>query len=170
MPEVYQLKLSIRHISPMIWRRLLVGNDMTLDQLHDTIQILFKWDNYYLYQFKFFARQFSSRAGSCEDDRDVCLKDFHFHIGESFLYEYNFYCFWQVEVRLENVLAFDTNKSYPKCIAGKGDPPPEDVGGPADYMAWLDDRYSYDTLKAVDTLNEAVYPMLIPNPETSLIK
>ena len=160
MPVVYQLKLTLRNVSPMIWRRLLVSSDTSLYQLHRAIQVLMNWDNYYLYQFKLFARQFSCRAASCEDDRDVCLKDFRLHVGERFLYEYNFFCFWQVDIRLEAVLPAEVGKAYPSCSAGRGDPPPEDIGGPVAYMEWLDNRYSFETMDAVYTLCESVTPVL----------
>lgn len=35
---IYQLTISLRGISPMIWRRLLVPADLTLHDLHRTIQ------------------------------------------------------------------------------------------------------------------------------------
>jgi hypothetical protein len=40
----YQLKMSLRGISPMIWRRLLVPADMTLHGVHRTIQIVTETD------------------------------------------------------------------------------------------------------------------------------
>ena len=36
---IYQLKASLRGISPMIWRRLLVPGDLTLHGLHQVVQI-----------------------------------------------------------------------------------------------------------------------------------
>jgi hypothetical protein len=41
MSVVYRLKVSLRGISPMIWRRLLVPAGMTLYELHRAIQIAF---------------------------------------------------------------------------------------------------------------------------------
>lgn len=37
--EVYQLRIWIKGISPMIWRRLLVKSNSTIADLHYTIQI-----------------------------------------------------------------------------------------------------------------------------------
>jgi hypothetical protein len=36
--KVYQLKVSLRRISPMIWRRLLVSSTTTIAHLHGAIQ------------------------------------------------------------------------------------------------------------------------------------
>jgi Plasmid pRiA4b ORF-3-like protein. len=38
-PEVYQLHVWLRQISPMIWRRLLVRSDSTLADLHSALRI-----------------------------------------------------------------------------------------------------------------------------------
>jgi Plasmid pRiA4b ORF-3-like protein len=49
--QLYQLRIWIREINPQIWRRLLVRNDSTIAQLHDTLQIAFGWTDQHLHQF-----------------------------------------------------------------------------------------------------------------------
>ena len=49
--EVYQLRVFLRQISPMIWRRLLVRSDSTIADLHYTLQIAMGWDDFHLHQF-----------------------------------------------------------------------------------------------------------------------
>jgi len=56
---VYQLKMSLRGISPMIWRRLLVP-EITLYSLHRTIQIAFGWEDYHLYAFTLHGRRYAT--------------------------------------------------------------------------------------------------------------
>jgi len=34
-PEVYQFRIVLCGISPMIWRRVLVGSDITIAELHN---------------------------------------------------------------------------------------------------------------------------------------
>lgn len=41
--RTYQLKIFLREISPMIWRRLLVSNEILLVDLHEIIQISMGW-------------------------------------------------------------------------------------------------------------------------------
>jgi hypothetical protein len=48
-PVVDQLKVSLRGISPKIWRRLLVPADMTLYALQRVIRIAFGWEDYDLH-------------------------------------------------------------------------------------------------------------------------
>jgi hypothetical protein len=38
-PTIYQLKVVLLGISPMIWRRLLVSDDCTITDLHYILQI-----------------------------------------------------------------------------------------------------------------------------------
>src|SRR6516162_5024520 len=40
---IYQLRLVLAAISPMIWRRLLVSSETTIAQLHQYIQVAFNW-------------------------------------------------------------------------------------------------------------------------------
>jgi len=50
-PTIYQLRIVLRDISPLIWRRLLVHSDTTLAHLHRMLQILFAWSDEHLHHF-----------------------------------------------------------------------------------------------------------------------
>jgi hypothetical protein len=41
--SIYQLRIVLRGVSPLIWRRVLVHSDTTLAHLHAILQILFAW-------------------------------------------------------------------------------------------------------------------------------
>jgi Plasmid pRiA4b ORF-3-like protein len=41
--SLYQLRIVLCGISPLIWRRVLVRNETTLAFLHAILQILFAW-------------------------------------------------------------------------------------------------------------------------------
>jgi hypothetical protein len=45
---IYQLRAVLRGISPLIWRRLPVRSDSTVAQLHETLQVAFRWDDEHL--------------------------------------------------------------------------------------------------------------------------
>lgn len=53
----------------------------------------------------------------------------------------------QHDIRLERVLPLEPRKLYPVCIAGAGDCPPEDSGGPAGYQRLREERYAWETLE-----------------------
>ena len=48
---VYQLRVVVRGISPMIWRRLLVPADITIAGLHTVVQTVFGWSGEHLHRF-----------------------------------------------------------------------------------------------------------------------
>ncbi len=59
---------------------------------------------------------------------------------------YDFGDNWEHNIEIENVL-FDFDKNHPVCLAGKGDRPPEDVGGEGGYeeyehmKEWYESQY-----------------------------
>jgi hypothetical protein len=55
--QISQLRVVMRGISPMIWRRLLVRNDSTVAQLHEALQIAFGWDDVHLNRFQIRGRE-----------------------------------------------------------------------------------------------------------------
>ena len=132
--RVYQLKVALRDISPLIWRRLLVTRETTIAQLHDIVQIAMGWEDLHLHQFRIHGKAYGIyRDGGisfADDPHQVMLADFKLRTGERFIYEYDMGDFWQHDIRFEGVLPFDASTHYPVCTAGAGDCPPEDCGGP----------------------------------------
>ena len=49
--KVYQFKIHLKDINPMIWRRFLIQSNSTLKDLHYVIQILMGWTDYHLNEF-----------------------------------------------------------------------------------------------------------------------
>lgn len=142
----YQLKIALRAITPLIWRRLCVTSDTTIARLHDVLQITMGWEDLHLHQFRIHGKTYGiSRMGGisfADDPHQVILADFKLRKGERFVYEYDMGDYWQHDVRLEQILPCDPRKHYPVCVAGAGDCPPEDCGGPWGYRELLAERYS----------------------------
>jgi len=142
IPEIYQLHLWIRQISPMIGRRLLVRSDSTLAALHDAIQITFGWTDSHLHRFRIHGRDHGvGRVGGpsfSSDARQVRLDSFLFRLNERFLYEYDLRDSWQHEVRIERRLTAEPRRTYPVCIGGRRAAPPEDCGGPLAFLGHRD--------------------------------
>ena len=160
--EVYQLRIYLREISPMIWRRLLVRSDSTIADLHYALQITMGWEDFHLHQFIIHGKRYGvSRLGCInfsDDAAQVHLADFHWRRGERFLYEYDFGDGWQHEIRLEKRPALDPKKTYPFCSGGARKAPPEDCGGPWAFMA-LADHYSlpYIASRLVEIIEEETH-------------
>jgi Plasmid pRiA4b ORF-3-like protein len=61
-PPVYQLKISLMHMRPPVWRRVKVSGDTPLGGLHLVIQAVMGWDGDHLHQFTANRRDFSDPA------------------------------------------------------------------------------------------------------------
>ena len=122
----------------MIWRRLLVCGDSTISDLHYILQITMGWSDDHLHRFRIHGKQYGiARLGGLtfSDYPDAArLKDFRFRINKRFLYEYDFYDNWQQQIRIENILVHEPQRTYPVCTGGKRACPPEDCGGPLRFM------------------------------------
>lgn len=67
MDTILQLKINLRGTKPPSWRRILVEQAMTFDQLHDTIQLVMGWTNSHLHEFIVNG----TRIGQSFDDLDA---------------------------------------------------------------------------------------------------
>lgn len=144
--RVYQLKISLRDITPMIWRRLLVTSDTTIAQLHDMLQIAMGWEDVHLHQFRIHGRAYGIyRDGGmsfADNPHQALLADFKLRKAERFVYEYDMGDFWQHDIWIEQILPRDPRKHYPLCTDGHGNCPPEDCGGPRGFMRLMAERDS----------------------------
>lgn len=56
--EIYFIKIALRKVSPMVWRRLRVPGNTSLAHLHHIIQIAYNWDNEHLHQFHIYGKDY----------------------------------------------------------------------------------------------------------------
>ena len=142
---VYQFKVVLRGISPMIWRRLLLRSDHSIADLHYTIQIAMGWSDSHLHRFHIHGKDYGvAHEGGLtfSDDPDrVRLAQFGFRLRERFLYEYDFYDNWKHDIRLEKVLSLNSKRVFPVCTGGQRPVPPEDCGGARAYREDGDPRW-----------------------------
>ena len=104
--KIYSIKIALRGVSPMVWRRLRIAGDTTLAALHYIIQIAYGWDDDFLHQFHIYGKDYGiARAGGIwvENAYTVRIDDFDFDVGDRFIYEYNFFKFWLVDIRIEAI-------------------------------------------------------------------
>ena len=133
-PQVYQFKVSLAGIQPLIWRRFQVYSDVTFRQLHNIVQIVMGWENYHLYQFFWNYNRFTEQLMGAGDKRSShVLGKFVTQPGSILGYEYDFGDGWHHELLLEKVLT-RTRKPCPICTHGRRACPPEDCGGVWGYM------------------------------------
>ena len=165
LPDIYQLRITLREISPLIWRRLLVCSDTTLAQLHAILQIVLDWSGEHLHTFHIHGKDYGSNGA---DTRHVRLSAFRLRRGERFRYVYDYGAHWQCDIRLEAVVLRDLKCFYPVCIAAKRAAPPEECGGAWAYMAQLDQHRYHPPFDAMCVAAEAVRVLLETDPQTSV--
>ena len=57
--HLYVLRVTLADIEPEIWRRFVVPSDITLDRLHDVIQIVMGWTDSHLHEFTIGGKRYS---------------------------------------------------------------------------------------------------------------
>lgn len=163
-PDIYQLRIVLRDISPLIWRQLLVRSDTPLAHLHRMLQSLFAWSDEHLHHFHIFGKDYGSNAA---DTRSVTLQSFGFRSGERFRYVYNYYAQWQCDIRLEATVRYDRKRFYPVCTGGKWPAPPEHVQDAQTYLTLLDE-YRYPSWDALRVLAETAQVLLEAPADVSI--
>jgi hypothetical protein len=140
---IYQLKVTLTHVKPPVWRRLLVPSNLPLHQLHEVLQEAMGWTNSHLHAFCLRERRIGDISigddfgeQPLEDERKVRLDEL-VGPGQALLYEYDFGDGWLHQVRVEKKLEPDPGHRYPLCIGGARACPPEDCGGPPGYERLL---------------------------------
>lgn len=56
----YQLRVVLRGVSPLVWRRLLVRADSSVADLHAVLQVVFGWDDDHLHRFVIHGVEYGS--------------------------------------------------------------------------------------------------------------
>lgn len=143
--DIYQIKVTLRHSKPPIWRRLQVAGSTRLDDLHLVLQSAMGWDNYHLHQYIVDGTYYGGPHPDYEswgpemlDERQVTLSDIAPGEKSKFIYEYDFGDSWEHELLVEKIMPPEEGVEYPRCIKGKRACPPEDVGGVWGYDDFLE--------------------------------
>jgi hypothetical protein len=138
--EVYVVKVTLLGTSPPVWRRILVPRDITLHNLHRTLQTVMGWTNSHLHQFGLPRQRFPgsiAHAGTkVANENRTKLGELIWTVGARLLYEYDFGDGWQHELLVEEVLSGEES-FQPTCVAGARCCPPEDCGGPQGFAELL---------------------------------
>jgi hypothetical protein len=138
VPQRILLRVTIRHIEPPVWREISVPDDFTLMQLHRTLQMVFSWLDYHLFEFHVGTRRFEAAHAEAEgeDAAGLRLRDLELRRGSSLLYIYDFGDFWEHDIVVRNIeviMPTDPTRSFVYVTDGARAAPPEDAGGPDGY-------------------------------------
>jgi len=132
--SVVRLKITLKSITPPIWRRIEVLN-CSLDELDGTIQSAMGWDGGHLSSFKvqgedyLVQSSFGEEMDDCGDAAEIQLNELIADGCKKFSYTYDFGDDWRHEIKVEKILKVTDGHVYPRCVDGARACPPEDCGG-----------------------------------------
>jgi hypothetical protein len=152
--EAFVLKVTLELDRHSVWRRITVPANITFSELHHILQAAFAWQDSHLHDFKIYEKnkdgilrreQASLQLVSdeaalsyngqvpMENENGLRLKDF---LPKKIVYNYDFGDDWKHTIEVERII-HDYSMNHPTCEDGKGNAPPEDVGGEAGFDEFL---------------------------------
>jgi hypothetical protein len=149
--KIFQFRISLQGIEPLVWRRILVPASYSFWDLHVAIQDSMGWLDYHLHIFRIRQKIHHSEIeiGIPNEDRfedeteilpgwEIPIADYYRDVGVTSIYEYDFGDNWKHEITFEGILLRENGQKYPKCIGGAQACPPEDCGGIGGYQELLE--------------------------------
>ena len=131
------LKVTLRNISPIIWRRFQVPKTMTLRELHSVLQIVMGWGDTHMHSFQLSGVEYGyvdpSSDSKWHDEAQVTVDDIFKKPGDTLRYVYDFRDNWDHEIEFMG----PGRNDYLICTEGERACPPEDIGGPTGYERFL---------------------------------
>ncbi len=140
---IYQLRIELQHLKPLIWRSALVPGSIKLSKLHVVVLRTMGWMGGHLHEFIIGDTHYGQPDADFAQSPPV-LRDDRNSLAQSlgalktFRYLYDFGDGWEHKVRIEKILSPDTAVHLPLCLAGANACPPEDVGGPPGYVDFIE--------------------------------
>ena len=132
--SLYRIRIDLIDTEPLVWRRVEVP-DMTLEMLHDVIQLAMGWEFAHLHQFEILhptKKHRGRRVGEAVDEAEECdvyLSQLVKNKPNTLRYTYDFGDNWVHIVKIEKLVSPDPHVSYPRCVDGASACPMEDCGG-----------------------------------------
>jgi len=141
--KILQLKIVLRRTKPPIWRRILIRDNITFEELHLAIQASMGWYNSHLYEFALgrgtsIGIPFEDTDDYILDAKKIKINKYLNRKGDRMIYNYDFGDNWEHLLTVEKVESTSVSEKYPVCIKGKGNCPPEDCGGVWGYYELLE--------------------------------
>lgn len=138
--SIVSLKITLKGAKPPIWRRILVHGSMTLAELSEAILTSMGWVGGHLHAFDLDGRQYGDPATTDDvaDETRLNLNGVLKSGIKRFDYDYDFGDGWEHVVAVEKTFAPVRGQTYPACVDGKRNCPPEDCGGVWGYAELLE--------------------------------
>ena len=142
--SIVRLKINLDDVKPVVMRRITVRFGIRLDRLHTIVQAAMGWSNSHLWEFR------AGGTGWGPSDPDVGFGDGPLDArkatllrvlndvgGKTIKYLYDFGDGWEHTIKIERIFPDVPGLDQPFLLEATGRCPPEDIGGPGGYMAFL---------------------------------
>jgi hypothetical protein len=149
------LRIEIKHIEPLIWRRVAVRTSMNLMALHKVIQAAMGWLDYHLWEFDVDDRKYGMPDPDRPHVKNAASTQLATTLASSmteFEYVYDFGDYWEHRIIVEQTGNAKTGAIYPQFLGGERRCPPEDCGGPPGYFEFIENIARKNSKKAKEAL------------------
>ncbi|MEJ6949378.1 plasmid pRiA4b ORF-3 family protein [Natronospora cellulosivora (SeqCode)] len=159
------IKVTLELENYNVWRKLIIPTNISFSKLHQILQIAFEWQDYHLHEFYIYDNAVKKESLIYySDDYDLSLKpiinlvsseedldyqdlnDYEMklekgiklseYLPAKIKYIYDYGDDWEHSIEIQEIID-DYDKNYPICFDGKGNTPPEDVGGEGGFEEFL---------------------------------
>ncbi len=170
---VATLRIEIKYIEPLIWRRVAVRTSINLMALHKVIQATMGWLDYHLWEFVVEERKYGvpdSDRSHVKNGATTQLVTILALGSREFDYVYDFGDNWEHRIVIEKIKQGGTGEKYPGFLGGERRCPPEDCGGPPGYFDFIESIARKQSKKAKQALKWYGGPYDPDNIEEQQIK
>lgn len=147
--RIFQFKVALKNIKPLIWRRIQVPDNYSFWDLHVAIQDSMGWTDTHLHHFEILNPKSDRKEeiGIPDEDKisgeilagwEEKIADYFTEDNDLAEYIYDYGDNWEHVVKLEKILKYAESGKYPVCIDGERACPPEDCGGMWGYEEFLE--------------------------------
>lgn len=152
--SVFQFKITLQEIEPMIWRRIQISENCSFWDLHVAIQDAMGWKDYHLHHFEVVdpntaKKQFMGIPDGMDFGDNKTLPDWDYDVADylrknkKMIYLYDYGDSWYHLIEYEGLYEKSSKEKYPVCLSGERACPPEDVGsipGYYDFVEIMNDK------------------------------
>ena len=146
------IRISLKNVKPIVWRKLEVPSNITLSYLAEVLIYVMGWEGYHLHQFRkngVYYKEVTDEdtfwlgGERLNDEAEYTLGQVLTKKGDKMTFDYDFGDGWEHQVALSDITPYaDGEAPALHLLAGKNACPPEDCGGVWGYEALCNNYYT----------------------------